>query len=266
MITKPNRFPDYCTSIDDDGVGTITDPNSGQKNAQTPEALGEDKAEGLKLQAFIPRGLFNFLSGLTNKWLQYHDQEILSNDADIAQNTANIGTNTADIAQLRTEVDDHEIRITALEDNPEFVTGTCVVDVNFGGPSGTTEQRTLKWSSNGVNTIFTFTDTSSPLAGDGTATTYIPNVSFVSGDQPPILFDTDKAWTTGVSGEMSSKPTAGGSTTLYNYTTRTIKTNTGDNFFLIRHVDTRNFGATANFTGLDTVTIAQYSSFTANII
>lgn len=73
MTTRPNVFPEFCTSIDDDGVGTITNPNSGQKNAQPPSVVGYSVNEGFGLQQFVPRQILNHLSGLTDKWLKYLD-------------------------------------------------------------------------------------------------------------------------------------------------------------------------------------------------
>lgn len=78
MVTKPNVYPEFSTSIDDDGIGTITDPVSGQQNAQPPIAIGYSVAEGVKLQQFIPRQLFNHLAGLTNNWIKWLHQETLA--------------------------------------------------------------------------------------------------------------------------------------------------------------------------------------------
>jgi len=76
MATKPNVYPEFSTSIDADGIGTITDPVSGQQNAQPPAAQGYSVIEGLKLVDFISRQLFNHLLGLANNWIKWLDQEM----------------------------------------------------------------------------------------------------------------------------------------------------------------------------------------------
>lgn len=76
MATKPNVYPEFSTSIDDDGIGTITDPVSGQKNAQPPSAIGYSVIEGVKLLQFLPRQLLNHLFGLADKWIKWLDQEM----------------------------------------------------------------------------------------------------------------------------------------------------------------------------------------------
>lgn len=102
MATKPNVYPEFCTDIDDDGVGTVTDPNSGQQNAQPPSVVGYSVSEGFKLEQFAPRQILNHLFGLSNKWLKWLDQYVQDLEARITTNENDIeGIYTAGTVRLQ---------------------------------------------------------------------------------------------------------------------------------------------------------------------
>jgi hypothetical protein len=152
MATKPNVYPEFSTSIDDDGVGTITNPTSGQKNAQPPSVVGYSTTEGFQLQQFVPRQILNHLFGLADRWFKWLDEL----------------------------TDSNEVRITTQEANHS--TGNCVLKLYLESAPSIESDVTVYWSRSGGAVTFRLPKISLPSTTPGGTNIAL---DYVSGDRPP---------------------------------------------------------------------------------
>jgi hypothetical protein len=200
MADKPNVYPDFCTDIDDDGVGTVTDPNSGQKNAQPPTVLNYSVTEGLKLEQFFPRQLLNHLFGIINKWVKFFDFAIGARTYTAPKNIANDETVTESLEALDTATGDRtyteqnyitnseavaasldaldvELKITNDAISNIAILKTAQVQLVCGANLGSVG--TLKWTITAQNIVATLEDN---LTCAATASGADVKLSYVSGD------------------------------------------------------------------------------------
>lgn len=188
MAIKPNVYPNFCTSIDEDGVGTITDPTSNQKNAQPPSDIGYSVSEGVKLQQFLPRQLINHLFGLINNWVKWFDEQIQNLSSGLSQ----LGSDLDDLNTKVDELDSGDIENTsnvagttvtdALNNVAEMESGSCVVKFYFDGFTGEGVDVNMNWRRSGNLLNYIFDEAYIPEPSGGATSDIF--VDYISGQRP----------------------------------------------------------------------------------